>query len=78
LNLEKAWFATEASGRYFNVVETLLNVEFNDVPMPFTAATITIESPAAIRQYSIAVAPESSARNWRAFANMNSKMRLYG
>ena len=37
----------------------LLNVLLSDVPMEFTAATITIEIPAAISAYSIAVAPES-------------------
>ena len=35
----------------------LLKVLFSDVPMEFTAATITIEIPAAIIAYSIAVAP---------------------
>ena len=35
----------------------LLNVLFNDVPIEFTAATITMEIPAAMRAYSIAVAP---------------------
>jgi hypothetical protein len=38
----------------------LLNVLFSDVPMEFTAAMIAIEMPAAIRPYSIAVAPLSS------------------
>jgi hypothetical protein len=38
----------------------LLNVLFSDVPIEFTAATITIEIPAAMRAYSIAVAPVSS------------------
>ena len=42
--------------------ETLVNVVFNWVPMPSTAATITIESPAAIRAYSMAVAADSLAR----------------
>jgi hypothetical protein len=53
-----------ASGRggqfYFSWLEMLLNVLFSDVPMEFTAATITIEIPAAISAYSIAVAPASS------------------
>jgi hypothetical protein len=38
----------------------LLNVLFSDVPIEFTAATITVEIPAAMRAYSIAVAPASS------------------
>jgi hypothetical protein len=33
----------------------LLNVLFSDVPIEFTAATITIEIPAAMMAYSIAV-----------------------
>ena len=37
----------------------LLNVEFRLVPMLFTATMITMEIPAAIRQYSMAVAPDS-------------------
>ena len=40
--------------------DTLLNVVFSDVPIEFTAATITIEIPAAIRAYSMEVAPVSS------------------
>jgi hypothetical protein len=35
----------------------LLKVLFSDVPIEFTAATITIEIPAAMMAYSIAVAP---------------------
>ena len=42
---------------YLSWLETLLNVLFSDVPIEFTAATITIEVPAAMRAYSIAVAP---------------------
>jgi hypothetical protein len=42
---------------YLSWLETLLNVLFSDVPIEFTAATITIEIPAAMRAYSIAVAP---------------------
>jgi len=35
----------------------LLNVLFSDVPIELTATTITIEIPAAMIAYSIAVAP---------------------
>jgi hypothetical protein len=45
---------------YFSCEEMLLNVLFSDVPIEFTAATITIEIPAAMRAYSMAVAPASS------------------
>jgi hypothetical protein len=40
----------------------LPNVELSLVPMPFTAAMITTEMPAAIRPYSMAVAAVSSLR----------------
>ena len=41
---------------YFSCEDTLLNVVFSDVPIEFTAATITMEIPAATRAYSMAVA----------------------
>jgi hypothetical protein len=43
---------------YFNAVETELNVLFRFVPRPCTTAMIATEIPAAIRPYSIAVAPD--------------------
>jgi hypothetical protein len=61
---------------YLSWVETLVNVVFNWVPMPLTAATITIESPAAIRAYSMAVAADSSARKVRNFRVMAEVSRL--
>ena len=36
---------------------------FSFVPRPFTTAMTAIEMPAAIRPYSMAVAPDSSRRN---------------
>ena len=48
---------------YFSWVETVLNVPLRVVPTEFTEAMITIDIPAAIRPYSIAVAPDSSFRN---------------
>jgi len=48
---------------YFSCVEMLLNLVFNVVPMELTVAMITTEMPAAMRPYSIAVAPDSSFRN---------------
>src|SRR5438105_10767400 len=47
---------------YFNEVLTVVNVVLNVVPRPFTAAMIASAMPAAIRPYSIAVAPASSDR----------------
>jgi hypothetical protein len=38
--------------------DTLVNVLLSFKPMPFTAATITIEMLPAINAYSIAVAPD--------------------
>jgi hypothetical protein len=43
----------------------LLNVLFSEPPIEFTAATITIEIPAAMMAYSMEVAPASSARKRR-------------
>ena len=45
---------------YFNCVEMLVKLVLRVEPIEFTAAIITTEMPAAIRPYSIAVAPESS------------------
>jgi len=49
---------------YFNDVLIELNMVFRLLPRPLTATIIAIEMPAAIRPYSIAVAPLSSARNF--------------
>jgi hypothetical protein len=43
---------------YFSDELIELNVPLMVVPKPFTAAMIAIEIPAAIRPYSIAVAPD--------------------
>jgi hypothetical protein len=50
---------------YFNELLIDENLVFNVVPIPSTAAMITNAMPVAIRQYSIAVAPDSSERNAR-------------
>ncbi len=42
-----------------------MNLVFRLVPRPFTMAMIASEMPAAIKPYSMAVAPDSSARNLR-------------
>ena len=43
---------------YFNELFNEENLPLSEVPMPLTAATITMLRPAAIRQYSMAVAPD--------------------
>jgi hypothetical protein len=43
---------------YLSCVEILPKLVFSLVPMPFTAAMIATEMPAAIRPYSMAVAPD--------------------
>ena len=55
---------------YFTAVEIDPNVPLRLVPTPFTTLIIATEMPAAIRPYSIAVAPDSSARNARSFRRM--------
>ena len=48
---------------YRSCVDTLEKVVFKSVPTALTAAIIAIEMPAAIKPYSIAVAPDSFFRN---------------
>jgi len=48
---------------YLSAVEMLVNLAFNCVPRPLTTAMIAMEMPAAIRPYSMAVAPDSFFRN---------------
>jgi hypothetical protein len=50
---------------YFKDVLIDVNLVLTLVPSPFTAAMMTNAMPAAIKPYSIAVAPVSSARNLR-------------
>jgi hypothetical protein len=54
----RGWDA--GGGNYFKEVLTELNLSFKVVPSPFTAVMIASAIPAAIRAYSIAVAPDSS------------------
>src|SRR4029077_5060126 len=49
---------------YFSELLSDANFELSLPPIPFTLEMITSEIPAAISPYSIAVAPESSARNF--------------
>jgi hypothetical protein len=51
---------------YFNEVLIEENFVLSFAPIPFTTAMMTSEMPAAIKPYSMAVAPDSSARNRRA------------
>jgi hypothetical protein len=50
---------------YFNEVLIEENLVLSFTPIPFTTAMIAREMPAAINPYSMAVAPDSSARNRR-------------
>ena len=43
---------------YFNAVDTIVNVVVKAVPVACTTAMMATEIPAAIRPYSIAVAPD--------------------
>lgn len=52
---------------YFSWVDTLVKVSLSLVPRPLTAAMMATEMPAAIRPYSMAVAPESFLRNAMSF-----------
>ena len=47
---------------YFNEVLIEENLVLSFTPMPFTTAMMASEIPAAINPYSMAVAPDSSAR----------------
>jgi hypothetical protein len=53
------------SNAYFSELLTELNMVFRLLPRPLTAARMAIEMPAAIRPYSIAVAPDSSDKNFK-------------
>jgi hypothetical protein len=50
---------------YFSELLIEVNLALRLVPRPFTAARMTIEIPAAISPYSMAVAPESSRKNFK-------------
>jgi hypothetical protein len=51
------------STTYLSAFDIVVNVVFKCVPRPFTTGIITTEMPAAIKPYSIAVAPDSSRTN---------------
>lgn len=50
---------------YFSALDTLVKVLFSWVPSPWTTAIIATEIPAAIKPYSIAVAPRSLLINFQ-------------
>jgi len=50
---------------YFKELEIDVKLVFRVVPRPFTTAMIASEMPAAIKPYSMAVAPDSSEKNLR-------------
>jgi len=50
-------------GDYFSEFEIVTKFVDSWVPRPFTAVMIAIAIPAAIRPYSMAVAPDSSLKN---------------
>jgi hypothetical protein len=56
---------TRPTIRYLRDVLIDVNLFLRLVPSPFTIAIIASEIPAAIKPYSMAVAPDSSARNLR-------------
>lgn len=55
----------EGTERYLREVLIEVNFSFRLVPRPLTTAMIASEMPAAINPYSIAVAPDSSFRNFK-------------
>ena len=67
-------WARQSIRAYFNDVLIEENLELSFTPIPFTTAIMASAIPAAIKPYSIAVAPDSSARNLRTIF-MNSCMR---
>src|SRR5204862_316860 len=69
-SLPVRWGASD--GPYFTAAATALKVAVRLVPTSFTAVMITTEMRAAIRPYSIAVAPLSSRRNAKIFDIDNS------
>jgi hypothetical protein len=52
-------------GGYFSELLIEVNLVFSLAPMPFTMLMMASEMPAAIKPYSIAVAPFSSRKNFR-------------
>jgi hypothetical protein len=53
------------AARYFNELLMEVNLVFSLVPRPSTMLMIASEMPAAIKPYSMAVAPVSSLKNFK-------------
>jgi hypothetical protein len=62
--------APAAEAGYFTADETDPNTVLTLAPTPFTTAIIVKAMPDAMRPYSMAVAPDSSARNAVNFRRM--------
>jgi hypothetical protein len=60
----RSWHRLQQSA-YFNEVLSEVSLVLRLVPSPFTVVIMASEMPAAISPYSMAVAPDSSARNMR-------------
>jgi hypothetical protein len=67
---------TKALAYLLNPPLTDANFVFSDVPIAVRTAMITTEISAAMRPYSIAVAPDSSVRNFRIFVITNPVLLL--
>ena len=61
---------------YFSEVLIEVNLSLRLVPRPLTTAIMASAIPAAIRPYSIAVAPDSSDRNFKKIRNFASHLEI--
>jgi hypothetical protein len=66
--------AREELATYFSAVLTVPKVVVRFVPIPLTTVIMTTEMPAAIRPYSIAVAPDVSRRKLNKVFNATSSI----
>jgi len=64
LETGRHWSADAAAVYGVSAVLILVNIPLTVPPKVFTIVMIAIEMPAAIRAYSMAVAPASSAKNF--------------
>ena len=73
-----AHLCSNPGGSYFSWLEMLLNVLFSCVPRVFTTAIIATEMPAAMRPYSMAVAPVLSFTKRRTSFLMGNPSEIFG
>jgi hypothetical protein len=66
------------SEHYLSDEEIAENLLFSAEPSPLTAATITIESPAAMMAYSIEVAPDSHRKNFSSLVMVRPRRATFG